>query len=509
MKEPIRFYIQTISPVHIGCDEFYEPTGFVLDENTRQMIVFDPLSFISKMEDADKSEFSQICAKGTISSILEIYKFMQNKTAEGRMIDVCPDFLEHYKQTLSLPMRNPREIQQNLNSFAIPRTAFRSIDQRPYIPGSTIKGALRTAYLNLMESEKKLSEKGKERKARNLEQRLMEYNGIPTDPFRMVKVSDFVPVGEARTRIVYGINKKKKPSDRDARGLPLIFEVIPPGSVFVGTIAADSPPLGSGIRKSVLMEKLLDSSTLFYANEKEREEKELSNIGVEVVSNDGRLLDHKNSFLARVGRHSGAESVTIDGHRDIFIMGKRGEKKYLNHATTLWLASDERKPVSMNNLQPFGWVSLNRLTDNLAEKFQIKEQESRKKEKTHHEIRQAEAERKAEAIRQANEIAAKQAREAEEKRFAEEKRKAALEAMSPEERDITAISNPEITENQLVEIYNRIDNFSDEHKTKLALALKTYWKDHGKWEKKKAKKTKGVLKQMDRVQKIKVILGES
>jgi len=274
MKGQNKFYIQTISPIHIGCDEFYEPTGFVLDENARKIIVFDPLSFISQMEDADKSEFSQICAKGTIASILEIYKFMQNKTAEGRVVDVCAGFLEHYKQTLSLSIRNPREIQKNLNSFAIPRTAFRSIDQRPYIPGSTIKGALRTAYLNLMESEKKLSGKGKERNARNLEQRLMEYNGIPTDPFRMVKVSDFVPVGEAQTRIVYGINKKKKPSDRDARGMPLIFEVILPGSAFVGTIAVDSPLPGAGIRKSVSMEKLLDSSTLFYANEKEREAKE-------------------------------------------------------------------------------------------------------------------------------------------------------------------------------------------------------------------------------------------
>lgn len=503
MKEPIKFYIQTISPVHIGCDEFYEPTGFVLDENARQMIVFDPLSFISQMEDTGKAEFSQICAKGTIASILEIYKFMQNKTAKGRMIDVCPDFLEHYKQTLTLPTRNPREIQRNLNSFAIPRTAFRSVDQRPYIPGSTIKGALRTAYLNLMESEKKLSAKGKERNARNLEQRLMEYSGIPTDPFRMVKVSDFMPVSETRTRIVYGINKKKKSSDRDARGLPLIFEVIPPGSVFVGTIAADSPPLGSGIRKSVSMEKLLDSSTLFYANEKEREEKELTDIGVDVIYDDDRLQDQKNSFLARVGRHSGAESVTIKGHRDIFIMGKRGERKCLNHATTLWLASDARKPVSMNNLQPFGWVKINRLTDDLSEEFQIKEQDWHEKKDKHRKIRQAEVERKAELIRQANDEAKKLELEAEERRKEEERKKAELEAMSPEERDVAAVNDPKSTENQVVEIYNKIDECSDENKTKLALALKAYWEKHGKWEKKDCSK-----KQLKKVQKVNNILGQ-
>ena len=503
MKGPIRFYIQTISPIHIGCDEFYEPTGFILDENAPQMIVFDPLLFISRMEDSDKAEFSQICAKGTIASILEVYKFMQNKTAEGRVVDVCPDFLRHYKQMFSLPMRNPKEIQENLNSFVIPRTAFRSVDQRPYIPGSAIKGALRTAYLNLMEGEKNLSKKEKESNARNLEQRLMEYDGIPTDPFRMVKVSDFMPVGETRTRIVYGVNKKKRPSDRDARGLPLIFEVIVPGSVFVGTISADSPLPESGIRKSVSMKKLLDSATSFYTNQKEREAKELSNIGVEGIFDDGRLQDQKNSFLARVGRHSGAESVTIEGHRDIFIMGKRGEKKYLNHATTVWLASDARKPVSMNNLKPFGWVIINRLTDDLSEEFQVEEKAWQEKENKHQEIRQAEAERKAELKRQADEDAKKLAFEEEKKGEEEERKKAELEAMSPEERDIAVLSDPDIGEQQAIEIFGRIDTFSEENKKQAALSLKTYWENQGKWKKKDCSK-----KQWAKAQKIKEILGE-
>ena len=48
------------------------------------------------------------------------------------------------------------------------------------------------------------------------------------------------------------------------------------------------------------------------------------------------------------------------------------------------------------------------------------------------------------------------------------------------------------------------DAFSDENKKKLALALKTYWEDHEKWEKKKCTK-----KQWNKVQKVKEILGES
>ncbi len=504
MKGPVKFYIRTISPIHIGCDEIYEPTGFVLDENARQMILLDPLSFISQLEDADKVEFSRICARGTVDSILELYNFMQGKTAEGRMVDVCHDFLDHYKQTLSIPLKNIRKIQQNLNNFAIPRTAFRSVDQRPYIPGSSIKGALRTAYLNLIEHEKELSKKRKERNAKILEQRLMEYSGIPTDPFRMVKVSDFMPVGDTRTRIVYGVNEKKKPTDRDARGLPLIFEVVLPGSVFLGTIAVDSPLQGSSINKPVSIEKLLNDSTLFYTKEKRREDRELANIGIGNNSSSTRVQDKRNSFLIRIGRHSGAESVTIDGHREIFIMGKRGEKKYLNHATTLWLASEARNPDTRKDLQPFGWVQLDKLTKESLTEFQTREGDWQEKQDRNLKLQQADAKRKADLKRQSDEEAKRLALEEAEKRKEEEVQKAALEAMSPQERDIQTINAPEITENQVVEIYNRIDEFSHENKVKLAQSLKNYWEARGKWAKKDCSK-----KQHIKVQKIKDILEKT
>lgn len=503
MKVPIKFYIETISPIHIGCDEVYEPTGFVLDENKQQMIVFDPLFFISQMEDADKAKFSQICARGTISSILELYKFMQDKTAEGRRVDVCHDFLEHYRQMLSLTLRNQREIQQNLNNFAIPRTAFRSVDQRPYIPGSSLKGALRTAYLNLMECEKELSKIGKERNAGKLEQRLMEYGGIPTDPFRMVKVSDFMPMGETRTRIVYGVNEKKKQTDRDARGLPLIFEVVPPGSVFVGTITVDAPLHGSGISKNVSIEKLLNSSTVFYTKEKRREDRELGNIGVVLNSDYARYQGQKNTFLVHVGRHSGAESVTIEGHRNIKIMMGKGEKpKYLDHATTIWLASETRRPVDRDGLQPFGWVQLSRLTDDSLKEFQIEEHDWQVKQDRNRELQQAEAKRKTELKRQSDEEAKRLALEEVERWKEEELRKAELEAMSPEERDIVALSDTSIIESQVIEIYGKIDEFSDKNKKSLAQALKEYWIAQGKWKKKDCSK-----KQWIKIQKVKSILG--
>ena len=42
MKETIRFRIQPLAPIHLGCDEVYEPFSFVLDEKRRELVVFDP-----------------------------------------------------------------------------------------------------------------------------------------------------------------------------------------------------------------------------------------------------------------------------------------------------------------------------------------------------------------------------------------------------------------------------------------------------------------------------------
>jgi len=79
-----------------------------------------------------------------------------------------------------------------------------------------------------------------------------------------------------------------------------------------------------------------------------------------------------------------------------------------------------------------------------------------------------------------------------------------LAKMSPEERDIAAVSDPSTSENKVMEIYSRIDNFPDDLKRELAQALKDLWKEKGKWNVKKKQK-----KQWVKVQKIVAILGDT
>ncbi len=498
-RQIFKCMIRILAPIHLGCDEVYEPMAFSVNEKEQKLIVFDPITFVAGLKSQDRTQFMEICRKGTISSLLEVYKFLRNRPAEGRSVSVCADFIRHYDKTLSLPMNNEKEIRQNLNRFEIPRTAFLTIDQRPYVPGSSVKGALRTGVLNSIQLNTASNNKASRKKPKQLEEDLLRYRGIPEDPFRMVKVSDFRPVGAARTRVLYAVNEEKKPSEKDARGLPLLLEVIQPDNLFEGIITVEQPFEGAGINKPLRLRDVLEGTDRFFRRESEREASELKRIDVGPAEGAPPL---NGGYLIRIGRHSGAECVTVEGHRDISVRLGGGKETSMKGATTLWLASEERHPTNKGKILPFGWAEL-------VELSQDQEARNRRSEDAwNREWKEIEAYREARLMRLNNEQerARQQEREREKekerKRLEDGRRKAEFLAMSPEERDIALISDPGSTENQIVEIYNKIDEYGTKNRIKVAQALKEYWIRNHKWRGKTSEKQKKKIK------KIKQILGQ-
>ena len=372
MNETIQCCLRIISPVHIGCDEVYEPMAFILNENNYRLVHFDPLDFLRQLDVPAKKIFTGICKKGTIESILEIYKFMREKRFQGDEVEVCPGFIEQYQKTLALSPRDSKKIQQELNNFTVSRTAFIPNSNRPYIPGSAIKGALRTAYLKTQATKKNEPTPRGKNAARDLEKALLDGGSFDTDPFRMLKITDFSLVGEVRTKIVYAVNRKKKLSKFNASGPYQILEVIEPGSLFEGRISVGEPEVGSGIKKPVTRDALLKSSEVFYIKEMIRENQELKLIEAEPINVERK----EEAFPVRLGRHSGAECMTIEGHRNIRIMrGKGNEPTYDKHATTLWLAADSSKPDINKGLKPFGWVVIEQMSEDMIERVKLQEEE--------------------------------------------------------------------------------------------------------------------------------------
>lgn len=502
-KQRIKCLLSTLSPVHVGCDEVYEPTGFTVEEGNGCLVVFDPLAFIGKLSEEDRHRFSEICKKGTTQSILEIYRFLHNRPVHGRCVKVCKGFPGHYEQVLRL---SPERLKNELNLFKLERTAFLASDQRPYIPGSAIKGALRTAYLNkLADRAPDYSSELRRLKGKNvhikphrwLEERLLGLDKIPyrerisKDPFRLVKVSDFVPLGNARAKIVYAVNRKKKPTEKQARGPNQILESIEPGAFFSGEITVEDPLTPEATSLQIGLKELLGSAVDFFRSEQSREEKELENIGISVPE-----TPEDGAVLIRMGRHSGAESVTIKKYRDIRVRLGKNKNVAQDHATTFWLASEFRDPKANESLSPFGWATLTPMTQ---------EEESAYQERRQKEIREMEKEQRAREVEKekALKLELEEERRKEQERLAEEKRKAELELKTPEERAVLDIKNPDTEENRVYEIYRELDGFGDRNKQEAALLFKQRWQSEGRWEKKNCSK-----KQWQKVQHIKAILAE-
>ena len=150
MEKPLKIRLHVLSPIHIGCDEVYEPTSFLIDETRNILTEFDPIDFIKKLSKQEKERFTSLCMQGNISSIIGIYKFIAGKSIDGREIEIAKELSQHYKRVRNFPVNDEKKIKQELNRFSIDRTAYSPYTSLPYIPGSSIKGALRTSYLNAL-----------------------------------------------------------------------------------------------------------------------------------------------------------------------------------------------------------------------------------------------------------------------------------------------------------------------------------------------------------------------
>ena len=358
MEKPLKIRLHVLSPIHIGCDDVYEPTSFVIDENRKKLIEFDPVDFIRYLTPEQRNEFLRICSGDNLLSIFKFVKRVFNQGISGREVGIASGLTEHYKKVLSMSSYDPKAI---INQFTMNKTAYNPQTNQVYIPGTSVKGAIRTAYLSHLAVSK--SKNGAKEKAKILEEELLG-GSFDTDPFRMIKVSDFQPFEQVQTKIVYGVNKKKRISDRATKassGPQQIFEAIETGGIFEGIINIGIPEKMAGIKTPVEQTVLLKAIHQHYGKLYTQDMAVAKECGFHQVST-GPFLERfgDSCFLIRIGRHSGAEAVTIEGNRNIKIMQGQGEPpEYSKYgSTTIWLASEVARPTVNNGLTPFGWAVL-------------------------------------------------------------------------------------------------------------------------------------------------------
>ncbi|RLA08821.1 MAG: hypothetical protein DRQ51_01340 [Gammaproteobacteria bacterium] len=514
--------ITALSPIHIGANLDFNPTNYIIENEV--LYSFDTFSLMNILNLREKEELDKIVSSVGDKALLGVQKFFKNQTTKiinisNFQIPVSTGINELYNKRIGQAAQkesNNKERKQKkvINALELERTAFNPYDNLPIIAGSSFKGALRTAILDgLNQAEPLKNEKESNQK---LQERLLNYKGgqnMHQDPFRLIQISDnsyqktTTEIDNSATTINFAINKKNKRSKitvTKASDMAQQFESITvfnyqafAGSINIQNLTSiknthqDKIPqhswninelakFANDFYKPILIEELKMLEDLNYQNQ---DNKWLSAIQKILQLMDEQIKNNQ-AFLIRIGRHSGAESVTLNGARAGKIKiqtPKEMDDIMADKPTTIWLASDQAK--NNYNLIPFGWalvqIDNESIDENISKLCQNYHQDYRRKQqqKTH-------KLKKQQQIQQAHD---KKLQEAEDQKNKEiQERENYINSLSPFERELEQMidKRPNPTESAAVFLFNKLkqDNWDDEkHKKQVAQKIKQIWQDEKKW----------------------------
>ncbi len=381
-----RLALTPLSPIHIGCGEDFLPTNYVIDDGV--LYGFDPSRAV--LNDLQRSELNSAVASDSLLTIQRFFK-KHAKTFQAHadvLIPVAAGVAQQYADRVGKVANRESNGRDVFNQLAMERSVSNGISHEPYIPGSSFKGAVRTAWLDeLNQQHPALREDNAQRGTTNLEKRLLQ-GDFSTSPLRLLKVSDLMPSTDKATarRVLYSVNLKKKlvmgrdgkeivgkgPSARKECILHGQYRAYAASAVVQSLEPHCQPKLTPMPKLRPLdLREIAARSNAYHLTRLRRELAVLDGRGfvnpdwkrgIEGLLNGtlGVKLKSGDAFLIRLGRYGGAESKTLSGEgvANIKIMGARVEGKqqftFETSTKTVWLAAEYEH--ADKHLLPFGWA---------------------------------------------------------------------------------------------------------------------------------------------------------
>lgn len=386
--------ISTLSPVNMGTDQDYEPTNYVIDGEA--LYEFDPVAAARIVPAAERRQLSDMLDGRPDEKMLKGVQGFFHRNRDWLIpnsintVRVWEGVVKLYNERVGTAANVEGGGAQVINKLEIQRTFFNPIGRRPILPGSGLKGAIRTALLDAVNDGQRPL---RNERNQDLQRRLFKYGNdrggmgdLHRDPLRLVQLGDASWVGPDSihgSEIRFAVNRKKHPVERggtlvqsqaETKGLFQLLECVPAfrmrafqGSLNIQDVSSlrHNPSLPDAALRFDFAH-IARACNRFYRPILEAELDLLQNRGyldaewkmrLDDLLGDSTMerLDRNRAFLLRVGRHSGAESVTLNGVRSIKIMKGRGETpEYLAESKTVWLAANELN--EQRKLMPFGWL---------------------------------------------------------------------------------------------------------------------------------------------------------
>lgn len=370
-------HLTPLSPLHLGTGEDYEPTNYLIHGDA--LYTFDPARAILNPE--QERELHAAAKSGDLQHIQRYFRHNPKPyiAAATHASSVSKGIAAEYQKNYGEIVQRESKGKNVHNRFQIERTATNPHNHQPYIPGSALKGSLRTALLEQLSGKKPPQGplKTLEDQAR-YENKLL--GSFATDLLRLLKPADLGATVPIATHIQYATNHKKRIVKGRERGDGPTGrrETIQHGQyrAFHGDITlqhldlSHKPHLKDAAKKlpaahSLDLAALARAANTYHLRRFAREAALLSERGLvdpawlkstqQLIDQLKPALDAGSHILLRLGKNGGAESKTIDGYAQIKIMAGKGQKPTFEAQTkTVWLAADDDKSTS--GLLPFGWV---------------------------------------------------------------------------------------------------------------------------------------------------------
>jgi len=218
-------------------------------------------------------------------------------------------------------------------------TPFIRTGKRTFLPGSSVKGAIRTAFINELlkpSIEFSLLDGGIDNKAKKLEAYTLKYSdkdpkkrreiNLEKDPFKALKISDAaIPVGNSTVRKIEIVKKDKsgKFDITQMKETKIFGEFIDKGMELDLEARLDSRYFGSprSIGMEVSFDKIINSSKAFYKRVLTHEkdaffsdfDKQVGKSKISQLYDDLlKLNDSQDTFVLRIGRHIGRNSISFN-----------------------------------------------------------------------------------------------------------------------------------------------------------------------------------------------------
>lgn len=377
-----------LSPVHMGADESYEPGNYVIDDQAGALYSFDSRAVLAGLSDSDRQQLLAIVnSKPDDTMLTKVQAFFYNHREKLLAYAMSPvptasGIKLLYEKRIGKTAQHEGQGRRVINKLEIERTFYNPVDGNPLLPGSSIKGAIRTALLDGINNEKSLN---RNERNQQLQKRLFE-GAFDTDPMRLVSIGDAAWQGKAdkpACQVQFAVNRKRHPvikngqlvkSQAEARDLYQLLECVSPYHYqsFTGSLTLhNTQSVGKNNPKLPkpqfhwTAKDIASACNNFYMGlfwqeinaMKERNYLKTDWVNqMEQLLGNGLLkrLDEGNAFLLRMGRHSGAEALTLNGLRNIMIKGQGREKTWESQPKTWWLAADDVS--NKQEMLPFGWV---------------------------------------------------------------------------------------------------------------------------------------------------------